>query len=262
MFAKIKARLRKGEKFTYVKERPRQTQVSGDQANTLVESTTLLIQKDDKPAYEHASAAIHETVPTAASVDGTLPHDNTPNDKTAADRGPPNTAYWTRALKKLQEGKPEIAAKLESLLHDAAVTIYDSSTSPAQSLDVQSTGDQAALAHVGKRAQVPTTTGANLPLNDNIRVIVNTKLGVMTDKQWRWRWGTRNIRIRSVLEKVAESISAFKDIISPIAQMDPSHAGIAWAGVCVLMPVGTPTACYAVTLSYMAFFICCYSRLT
>ncbi len=50
--------------------------------------------------------------------------------------------------------------------------------------------------------------------------------------------GTRlNIPMRGLLENVVKTLEKFKDIGSAAASLDPIHAGLPWASICVLLPL-------------------------
>ena len=55
---------------------------------------------------------------------------------------------------------------------------------------------------------------------------------IMEDRQWElpFKVRGRNVKIRSQLERVSKSLHVFKDLGSAAAQLDPTHAGIPWAG--------------------------------
>ncbi|KAL9628086.1 MAG: hypothetical protein Q9164_007396, partial [Protoblastenia rupestris] len=82
---------------------------------------------------------------------------------------------------------------------------------------------QALLQEVPKRSD-------SLP-SELSRVIEKHKR-IMEDRQWElpFKVRGRNVKIRSQLERVSKSLHVFKDLGSAAAQLDPTHAGIPWAG--------------------------------
>ena len=71
-----------------------------------------------------------------------------------------------------------------------------------------------------------------------MRALVEEKLQIMTKKQWTLRWGKTSLVVREKAEKILNIVQQFSGIGTAVANLDPTHAaGIAWAGVCVLLPV-------------------------
>jgi hypothetical protein len=67
--------------------------------------------------------------------------------------------------------------------------------------------------------------------------LVKEKLRVMTRKQWTLPWGKTSFVVREQAEKIIKIVQQFSGIGTAVAGLDPTHAGVAWAGVCVLLPV-------------------------
>ena len=107
--------------------------------------------------------------------------------------------YWDDAHGQLLEKKPEIAAKLDELIRSN-----------------------------------PATLG--IPDRD-LRHMAYENLRKITDRQWRVRWGTRNISIREQLDKIAAAIQIFSAFGNVASNLDPLHAGLAWAAVSILIPI-------------------------
>ena len=80
-------------------------------------------------------------------------------------------------------------------------------------------------------------------------VFVSKKLAAMNEKKWRFEVGGRSIEVREQVDRIVKTILVAKDFISSIASMDPIHAGLPWAGVCMLLPVGLPIYTRAWTLT-------------
>jgi len=56
--------------------------------------------------------------------------------------------------------------------------------------------------------------------------------------------GKKSIELREQIDRVLQIVIVAKDLGSSLASMDPIHAGIPWAGVCVLLPVRPPSKQY------------------
>lgn len=75
---------------------------------------------------------------------------------------------------------------------------------------------------------------ANQELMDEL---LQEKLSVMVKKQWILPWGKSSFVVHDKAEKIIKIIQQFSTLGTAAASLDPTHAGIAWAGVCVLLPV-------------------------
>lgn len=67
--------------------------------------------------------------------------------------------------------------------------------------------------------------------------LVDEKLAAMNDKRWRIKMCGRSVEIREQVDRVVKVVLVAKDFITPFANLDPVHAGLPWAGVCMLLPV-------------------------
>lgn len=67
--------------------------------------------------------------------------------------------------------------------------------------------------------------------------LVEKKLAIMNDKQWRIKVCGRSVVMREQVDKIVKIVLVAKDFISTAASLDPVHAGLPWAGVCILLPV-------------------------
>jgi hypothetical protein len=67
--------------------------------------------------------------------------------------------------------------------------------------------------------------------------LVEKKLAAMRDKEWKITVRGKSLEIRKQVDRVLKIVLAGKDLISSAASMDPIHAGLPWAGVCMLLPV-------------------------
>ena len=64
------------------------------------------------------------------------------------------------------------------------------------------------------------------------------KLMAMNDKKWKIHVAGSSIEVREQVDRLLKTILVAKDFISSAASMDPIHAGLPWAGVCMLLSVG------------------------
>lgn len=107
--------------------------------------------------------------------------------------------YWAEALDRLRESKPDVYRKLDSAIQDGT-----------------------------------STSGS---LQERIGAVLTDHIEVITERQWRIKWGARNVPIRDLLESVTKALDTVKGVGSAAAALDPIHAGLPWAGVCVLLPL-------------------------
>ena len=59
----------------------------------------------------------------------------------------------------------------------------------------------------------------------------------MNSHQWRINLGDKSIKIREQADRIIKVVLVVKDLISSAASLDPIHAGLPLAGVCMLLPV-------------------------
>lgn len=68
--------------------------------------------------------------------------------------------------------------------------------------------------------------------------LVDKKLAIMNDKQWRFKVGDNSVEVREQVDRVVKVVLVAKDILTAVGNLDPIHAGLPLAGVCVLLSVG------------------------
>jgi hypothetical protein len=85
---------------------------------------------------------------------------------------------------------------------------------------------------------------------EQMSALVRKKLQVMDAKRWRIQLGNKSIGLSEQVEKAVAIIQLVKEFASPVASADP-HAALAWAGVCILLPVSHP--CHPFFFSLVLF---------
>jgi len=71
-----------------------------------------------------------------------------------------------------------------------------------------------------------------------MRILAQQKLEEMRDREWIIKWKGEDVF--SVREKVTQIVGVVQQLsvlASAAASLDPFHAGLAWAGICVVFPV-------------------------
>ena len=74
---------------------------------------------------------------------------------------------------------------------------------------------------------------------------VQRQVNVMKRRQWTIQWDQKSIVVREQTERIVKFIQTFSKLGTAIAQIDPVHAGIPWAGVCAILTVSvhSPEVC-------------------
>lgn len=67
--------------------------------------------------------------------------------------------------------------------------------------------------------------------------VVTQKLDEMKGKEWELKWGGKSVKVREKIGQIVKVVQVFKDLGSSVAALDPIHARLPWAGVCVLLSV-------------------------
>ena len=130
------------------------------------------------------------------------PHSRPDHGNSSSKTGIASTKrdYWAEAAEKLQRTKPEVFQKLALAIHE------NSKTSET--------------------------------LEERIQQVLTESITAITDRQWRIKWGSRlNVSLRGVVDNVVKALIKFKDVGSAAASLDPVHAGLPWAAICVLLPL-------------------------
>jgi hypothetical protein len=109
--------------------------------------------------------------------------------------------YWQLAAQKLQEEDPSTEAQIKALRAAAA--------------DKASETDLAAqLLHATKQSQA-----------------------ALESKRWKITVSSREIELHKQFERLVKAITLIKDVGNAAASLDPVHAGLPFAGFCLLMQV-------------------------
>ncbi|KAH6670609.1 hypothetical protein B0J14DRAFT_99850 [Halenospora varia] len=64
---------------------------------------------------------------------------------------------------------------------------------------------------------------------------VKQQIDTMKQKQWVLQWNQRPLVIRDQAERVVKFVQTFSALGTAVAQIDPIHVGIPWAGVCAIL---------------------------
>jgi len=111
----------------------------------------------------------------------------------------PKNDLWTRAYERLRATNPELLASFEAII----VSDSDESTS----------------------------------LGERLSVVVAQKRDEMLSRQWTVKFMNHKLKIREQLQRVAKVAEYARGFGSIIANIDPVHAGLPWAGINLLLTV-------------------------
>ena len=72
-----------------------------------------------------------------------------------------------------------------------------------------------------------------------MRSLAQEKLQEIQDREWIIRWKGKDVfNVRKKVNQLVGVIQKFSGLVEAAASQDPLHAGLAWAGICVILPVG------------------------
>ena len=70
----------------------------------------------------------------------------------------------------------------------------------------------------------------------NMLALVRKKVKAVDDARWKFQLGERSVELKTQVDRIVKAILFAKDFISPAVSAEP-HAALAWAGVCMLLPL-------------------------
>ena len=82
----------------------------------------------------------------------------------------------------------------------------------------------------------PASPG-NEDLQTKMSSILSRKLNEMASRQWSIKWKGKPRQVRDQVDRIVKVVQIGKDFGSAAALLDPIHAGLPWAGVCILLQV-------------------------
>lgn len=165
-----------------------------------------------RESLSNSTAAIIPSCPSSSSDGSTLfetvgndvqsQQNRHPLSLTAGqmDRNDPKNDIWTRAYESLTATHPDLLASLEAII----VNDGDESTGPRERLSV----------------------------------VVVRKRDEMLSRQWTVKFMNHRLKIREQVQRIAKVAEYARGFGSIIANVDPVHAGLPWAGINLLLTVG------------------------
>ncbi|KAL8798161.1 MAG: hypothetical protein Q9182_006912 [Xanthomendoza sp. 2 TL-2023] len=132
---------------------------------------------------------------------------------------------WAQAYQELIKDNPKLLLALEDILNSHSQEIKDER--------VPSTG----LRPTPPFNDVISTPYPLPTREEDMSRVIESRLAIMEDNKWRLRMGEHSIEVRQQIERIIKIVTVAKDFVSSAASMDPIHAGLPWAGICVLLPL-------------------------
>ena len=83
--------------------------------------------------------------------------------------------------------------------------------------------------------EAAATTGDNVV--SQLILATERSRDTLLAKQWKFGLGGKEIVVRDQLDKLVKAVQIFRDLGSAAAGIDPLHAGLPWAGICLIMQV-------------------------
>lgn len=118
-----------------------------------------------------------------------------------SDFHPPSFDYWRDAAHQLEQSDPALTKALEKI-------------------------QEAASNH-------------SQPLADTLLAETSKRRDQLVERRWKIRLAGREHFIREKLESIIKSIQAFKELGNTASALDPLHAGLPWAGACLVMQIAS-----------------------
>ncbi|KAI9774707.1 MAG: hypothetical protein M1839_001668 [Geoglossum umbratile] len=175
-----------------------------------VVSSTLNLETGLETELGDAPAVCDPPAPSVVSAGSNLAPEQgaelgTPVDRIPQEKAKSSKSLWDRAYDGLRTEKRELVEAFEKILMselDLTISLGG--------------GD------VSRREK-------------QMSALVNKKLEAMNEKQWRVKACGRSVEIRQKVDRIVKVVLVGKDFISAAASIDPIHAGLPWAGVCMLL---------------------------
>jgi hypothetical protein len=93
-------------------------------------------------------------------------------------------------------------------------------------------------AHLGESTTVAFASVGSSERQKQMLMLVQKKLKEMDAAQWKFNIGDNEVVVREQVNRIIKGVLFAKDFVSQAVSLsaDP-HAGLAWAGVCMVLPV-------------------------
>lgn len=147
----------------------------------------------------------------------------------------PAASFWDLAYKKLLEQDDT-----RSILEDYDI-IIDRVKEQEMKNENKVSGNLDAASEQTYDAVKPEGREITLVGKENeMKAFVSERMKEMVSKEWIVRWkGKEVFNVRRGVTQVVKIVQKFSGLASQAASLDPLHAGLAWAGVCCVLPVCT-----------------------
>ena len=135
--------------------------------------------------------------------------------------GKHRSGLWAQAYQSLTDDDPRLVAALDHLLTQGSQ--FQDSPRPSTQSSYGDAANPRALSN----------------MEEQMSALIESRLKIMDDRKWQLRMGEHSVQIRQQIDRIIKIVTVAKDFISSAASMDPVHAGLPWAGICVLLPLLT-----------------------
>lgn len=172
-------------------------------------------------------------------------------DDTSATIRPVSLAYMPRLLKKrlgpaaqasnaVQSTlvEPSAQHEAESQPHDLWDRAYESLREEKESRKIIDAYEKILLSELKDDHSFPVVTeGTGLSKRGrDMSALVQKKVKAMEDARWKFQLGDLTVEMKTQVDRIVKAILFAKDLVSPAVSAEP-HAALAWAGVCMLLPL-------------------------
>lgn len=199
-FSFLGRRRREAEKVKAEVSRREQSQTP----QTLRTSSQVQAPRPVSPSQQVVDeGSVTVSLDNKAPLTSAIPVDQTSSESTTL----PLTArnLWDEAWKELVREDPELVAKFDAIVTKAS---SPAATSPVPTYD-----------------------------HDFLKGFIAIQFDSIAQRQWHLQLGKCSVSVRSTLEKVIGIITTTKDFATQAAALDPLHAGLPVAAICLLVTV-------------------------
>ncbi|KAJ5738870.1 hypothetical protein N7493_002025 [Penicillium malachiteum] len=183
---------------------------------TKIESSAERTRTETPPVHtstDNAAGAGYQPALSSIIPENHAANENTSQNKPVEKKGQAvayhtaDESLWEQAYEKLRRDEPDLVTSFERVV--ASEDESNSTNIHASTQDRQ----------------------------QRMAALVDKKIAQMNDRKWRLSIGKADIEVREKVDQIVKIIMVAKDFISSAASIDPVHAGLPWAGICVLLPL-------------------------
>lgn len=204
--------------------------------------SSLVVKSRQEQEGEQSNNAADGALPTTTEAS----RDPISNDPTSTQQFVKPPTFWERAYREILEGEDRENGKIlraYDLLLDRAARVQDDNPGD-EGKDMDTEEDHPAAkysdsaADIQDQLDIEEAVTRRVGNEQEMRNIAAAKLREMQQKEWKLKWKGREIfNVREQVTRIVKLVDDVSGLVSNAAALDPLHAGMAWAGVCVLLPL-------------------------